>query len=261
MRFLAVTSITVLLAAPVALAQERGQAERQAAVENDVVTLKRNAELMTRVALDKQIKGAPYSGDVIVSSSQTLADGNHIVHSDTSHVFRDSAGRTRREQSGRMSEVGRGQPIASTQGPIVNIFDPVGGFSYSLDAEHKIAWRTPIGTSQDLLIRTNAASEEAMAKLRAEKESLAAQGRSGGDAVVGAGGADVARIKLENGVAYSVAKAPLEHATIDGLAVDGRKTSETIPAGKIGNELPITITNEEWTSIDLKVLVLTKHND
>ena len=32
-------------------------------------------------------------------------------------------------------------------------------------------------------------------------------------------------------------------------------------AGVIGNDLPITISSEEWSSPDLKILVLTRHND
>ena len=60
---------------------------------------------------------------------------------------------------------------------------------------------------------------------------------------------------------YKVSDAPLEHKTIEGVAVEGRKTTSTIPAGKVGNEQPITITSEEWISSDLKVLVLTKHAD
>jgi hypothetical protein len=54
---------------------------------------------------------------------------------------------------------------------------------------------------------------------------------------------------------------PLEHKTIDGLAVEGRSRTDTIPAGSIGNEQPITITSEEWSSPELQVLVLTRHND
>ena len=54
---------------------------------------------------------------------------------------------------------------------------------------------------------------------------------------------------------------PLEHKTIDGLAVEGRSSTNTIPAGTIGNEQPITVTSEEWRSTDLQVLVLTRHND
>lgn len=53
----------------------------------------------------------------------------------------------------------------------------------------------------------------------------------------------------------------LEHKTIEGVAVDGRKTTTVIPAGQVGNEQPITITSEEWRSPELNLLILTKHAD
>lgn len=37
--------------------------------------------------------------------------------------------------------------------------------------------------------------------------------------------------------------------------------TQTIPAGKIGNEKPIIITDERWYSPDLQVDVLVKHSD
>jgi hypothetical protein len=54
---------------------------------------------------------------------------------------------------------------------------------------------------------------------------------------------------------------PLEHKTIEGVAVEGRKTTTVIPAGEVGNEQPITITSEEWRSPELGLLVLTRHSD
>ena len=54
---------------------------------------------------------------------------------------------------------------------------------------------------------------------------------------------------------------PLEHKTIEGVTVEGRKTTTTIPAGKVGNEQPLTITSEEWQSPELGILVLTHHSD
>ncbi len=267
MRSIAATSFVVLLAGSAAFAQDQVTMR-----DNQLVQQKRIAEASARVPFDTPIKGAPYSADVIVSSSQTLADGNHISRQETSHVARDGEGRTRREQSGRMSVVSSGQPVVSTTGTIVSIVDPIAGYSYSLDEEHKIAWRTPIGTSKVVLDKVQAAgaarssepmTEEQKANLEKAKVALAAQlaaAKEGNEAK--AGGLVVAR--RDGGVvgmAYVNDMAPLEHATIDGLAVEGHKTSETIPAGKIGNELPITVTNEEWTSTDLKVLVLTKHND
>ena len=44
------------------------------------------------------VKNAPYSADVVTETTQALPDGNHIKQSHTVRVYRDSDGRTRREQ-------------------------------------------------------------------------------------------------------------------------------------------------------------------
>ena len=48
---------------------------------------------------------------------------------------------------------------------------------------------------------------------------------------------------------------------IEGVEAEGTRTTVTIPAGKIGNELPIDIVNERWYSPELQVLVMTRHID
>jgi hypothetical protein len=53
----------------------------------------------------------------------------------------------------------------------------------------------------------------------------------------------------------------LPERTIEGVRAQGVRRTTTIAAGSIGNELPIEIVSEEWTSPDLKVLVLTEHRD
>ena len=45
------------------------------------------------------------------------------------------------------------------------------------------------------------------------------------------------------------------------MRVEGRRLTTTIATGAIGNEWPITIVSEEWTSPDLQVLVLTDRKD
>lgn len=47
----------------------------------------------------------------------------------------------------------------------------------------------------------------------------------------------------------------------DGVRADGKKTTWTIPAGRIGNKLPIEIVSERWHSPELNVVVLTRHAD
>jgi len=284
MRYLTATSMAVLLAAPVALAQEQGSVrlnEKQAAENQAIATARLKEELAARVPLEPAVKGAPYSADVVVESNQTLGDGNHISNKSVGHVYRDSEGRTRREQEGAFLSVTRTEPVILNKGMTISIVDPVGGYSYSLNPEQKIAWRTPIGASKKLLDEIQVAGQRSsqpmtdeqkarMAdelkkqKAAAEKEAAAreraaqstdAPSKTSSEVIARAGGRGG-----WSGYAFT-APGPLEHKTIDGLAVEGHQRTETIPAGQIGNDLPITVTSEEWTSTDLKVLVLTKHND
>jgi hypothetical protein len=53
----------------------------------------------------------------------------------------------------------------------------------------------------------------------------------------------------------------LPSRTLEGVGVAGRRLKTTIAAGAIGNEWPLTITSEEWTSPELQVLVLTDRKD
>jgi hypothetical protein len=49
--------------------------------------------------------------------------------------------------------------------------------------------------------------------------------------------------------------------TMEGVIVNGVQTTHTIPAGQIGNDRPITIVTEVWTSPDLKTVVYSKRSD
>ena len=47
----------------------------------------------------------------------------------------------------------------------------------------------------------------------------------------------------------------------DGVKADGILTTNTIPAGEIGNERPIVIGNERWFSPELQLVVAAKTTD
>ena len=84
----------------------------------------------------KLVKGAPYSAQATNESVHTLAGGNRIVRTSHSTIYRDSEGRTRREQT--ISVVGgfsaEGKPAQTT---FIN--DPVAGVNYILDATNRTA--------------------------------------------------------------------------------------------------------------------------
>src|SRR4051794_25157246 len=45
------------------------------------------------------VKGAPYTAEAVTENTQTLPDGNRIVHNDRTTLARDSEGRTRRDMT------------------------------------------------------------------------------------------------------------------------------------------------------------------
>src|SRR5437879_4698114 len=49
--------------------------------------------------------------------------------------------------------------------------------------------------------------------------------------------------------------------TMEGVLVNGVRTTHTIPAGQIGNDRPISIVTEVWTSPELKAVVYSKRSD
>ena len=48
---------------------------------------------------------------------------------------------------------------------------------------------------------------------------------------------------------------------MEGVTVEGTRTTMTIPAGQIGNEQPIKVVSERWFSPELKVLVMSRQAD
>lgn len=173
------------------------------------------------------VKGAPFSADIVTESIQTLPDGNRIVQRSTTRFYRDSAGRVRREEERDGSS------------PVVAITDPVAGTAFMIDPESRTARRTP--NMAALHVATAVANGRALSH-----EPL----------IFNRGPFEVG-----HAAAPSVRNESLQERTIEGVRAQGVRRTTTIAAGAIGNELPIEIVSEEWTSPELKVLVLTEHRD
>ena len=60
---------------------------------------------------------------------------------------------------------------------------------------------------------------------------------------------------------YESRKESLGKQTIEGVECEGTRNVMTIPAGEMGNELPINVVTETWYSPELQVTVLRKFND
>ncbi len=84
----------------------------------------------------KSVKGAPYSAESVSETTQVLSDGNRITRKTTAQIFRDSEGRTRRDQTA--TPLG---PFASAEESPQTVFinDPVSGVNYVLNARTRTA--------------------------------------------------------------------------------------------------------------------------
>jgi hypothetical protein len=200
------------------------------------------------------VKGAPYSGNAVTETTQTLADGNRIVNHSTAAVYRDGEGRERREQS--IPNIG---PFAAQGAPPMTIFisDPVAGVNYSLNPGNKTAIKMPvpqIGSMPPMPPGTQAG-------VMVQRFGVA--GGSATASMVAPPGPPQVMIYRSSGA--PTANPPdvqqLGTKVVEGVQADGTRTTLTIPAGQIGNDNPIQIVDEMWRSPELQVIVHSEHSD
>jgi hypothetical protein len=153
--------------------------------------------------------------------NRVLPDGNKIHQTNTTRIYRDSQGRTRREPAlNALSSAAPGSTIPS----LAFIDDPVSGASYALDQTNHTATKMNLPAPPAGMPRLNRQSRRA---------------------------ADSANTKVES----------LGRQLVSGIPADGTRTTVTIPAGQIGNAQPIQIVSETWYSPDLQLTVLSKRSD
>jgi hypothetical protein len=218
------------------------------------------------------VKGAPYSAEATTEFVQTLADGNRIRRTTTASVYRDGEGRTRREQ--KLGLVGPlGAAAAARHQVLIN--DPVAGVEYVLDPKERTAHKLPamrFALSNTSKPGAGAAAPGAHVRLHTKvfekRVELVREGDAAGDPAPEAGPpADFTallpgphmmaeRLELQAGQPESLGKQEIE-----GLEVEGTRTTLTIPAGQIGNEQPLQIVSERWYSPQLQGVVLSRHSD
>ena len=194
------------------------------------------------------VQGAPYSATIVNESIQTLADGNRIVQHFTGTTARDSEGRTRQDTAlpaiGNMS--------ASNAPHLVFIQDPVAQTAYTLNLTDKTAHKMPAAP-------TGGGPVKAMLGAVAVGEQM--KMKVGGVATASAGGAFFVQKQVVGNEQAEVHTENLGTQTMQGVSVGGIRTTRTIAAGEIGNDRPIDIVTEVWTSPELKTIVYSKRSD
>ena len=143
--FLVTGILTLLVCSSSALGQsEEGERQDDHLVAGSVDYRIVGGNSMTRFVTSELslyrdvVKNAPYSAEAVTETTQTLADGNQIYREMTAVLYRDSEGRTRREQTLTGYIPWASSPPGQAFQVIV-INDPVAGVSYTLNPATRTA--------------------------------------------------------------------------------------------------------------------------
>jgi hypothetical protein len=172
--------------------------------------------------------GAPYSALHETTSSQTLADGTHIESKQqTYQVYRDSQGRQRTEM--RQHFFGpTGEQVEFTRN--IMIIDPVACVEYNLLVSEHVAMRQTYAPNE-------MTPEEQANAVKRQGQGTPSEWR------------------------HETSTERLGTDTMEGLAVEGKRITTTYPVGSLGNDRPIVVTLEIWTSKEPKLIVFSKRSD
>jgi hypothetical protein len=162
--------------------------------------------------------------------TQTLADGTLVQTKNRDLIYRDSLGRLRWEMYAP-TNITDNVPLAPT---IVQIYDPVAGFAYSVRPQSAIAYRTSLDEPPN------------NPKAVAQSQNSSAQTSTSPPA-------------LQSKSKQTVKQ--LEPQEMEGILVTGTQTKWAIPAGVEGNDRDLMVIQEIWTSLEMGITLLDKNSD
>jgi hypothetical protein len=240
--------LLVLITASCAFAQEKG----------NVIYTTGAAGIVAAGGFDGAsgpILGAPYSATITNESIQTLADGNRLVQTSTGSTARDSQGRTRQDTV--LPPIGN---LSAANAPhLIFIHDPIAQTSYTLNLTEKTAQKMP---ALPPLGGGTAGVGGTVVAMKVEGNGAPLPPPDAMATTVAASGPGVFFEKHLSTTAQDQGNTEdLGSETMEGVLVNGVRMTHTIPAGQIGNDRPITIVSEVWTSPDLKTVVYSKRSD
>jgi hypothetical protein len=197
------------------------------------------------------VVGAPYSATIANGSVQTLADGNRIAQNFGGTIARDSQGRTR--QDAPLPTIGN---LAAANAPhIVFIRDPVAQTSYTLNLTDKTAQKMP----QLPPLPSNQGAAAGPGPVVMQMQGVAGPG--GLVPPIPPPTALFVQRSIATDDKSQDTTEDLGSETMQGVLVNGMRTTHTIPAGQVGNDKPIQIVTEVWTSPELQTIVYSKRTD
>ncbi|MGD0891259.1 MAG: hypothetical protein ABR923_06970 [Terracidiphilus sp.] len=172
---------------------------------------------------------APYTANRKTTHVQKLADGTTITHVTAGKEARDSTGRTYSERRNEMPADGDESRVISN----VHIFDPVARVNINWNSNSKEA--TVFHMPDPTRFMPMQPPPPAPGNIT-QMSSIRSSGT---------------RPEVEK----------LGARTINGVQAEGTRITRVIPAGREGNDQPLTVINERWYSQELRLTVLQTTDD
>ena len=169
------------------------------------------------------VRDAPFTAEATTEMTQELRDGNRIEQRSTVTIARDSAGRTRREQS--LPSIG--PVVLDPNVRMITISDPRQRTLYLIDPQRRTVSRStaPSGPPRPP--------------------------RSPGDPAPGGRPLPPPQVSSQG----------LGNRQILGVRAEGTRQTMTIPPGVFGNVGAIDVVTERWYSPELKIVLESRRTD
>ena len=142
---------------------------------------------------------------------------------------------------------------------VIFIQDPAASTGYHLDPQTHVAHKMPMGKGAFFFSNPssgNVSSQKNFTFQRAVPPPPGAAEMSGAMGVVAGLAVPGAKMSKPDVKTESLGK-----QTIEGVEVEGTRSTMTMAAGSIGNEMPISSVTERWYSQELQTVVMSKRSD
>jgi hypothetical protein len=198
------------------------------------------------------VQGSPYTATEKTTWVQKLADGTTITRVTTTTMIRDSQGRTLRKEN---------IPFSDAQG--FNHFvvtDPATHTTTVWTTMNKQATRVHLPDFHQLPARPSSMGNGSASGSSVMVTSGAVGIGTVGSFTTGAGPALLPGVPTDPNLKPTFKHEKLDGKTIAGVYAEGVRTT-TYPTGFMGNDRPIVVVHETWTSPDLKLIVYSTNDD
>ena len=191
---------------------------------------------------------APYTAEFKITRVQTLANGATITHESKQVMARDSQGRSMNANT----------PLSASDdqpgNTITMVHNPVDNTQITWDSRSKhvrVLKMAPPGAGPGCWSTASGNSTEEIGGGAPAPASGGVGGGVAGSALVVSPSPDSTLIPAARPMAMRPVREDLGTDTILGTEVKGTRITRTIPAGQIGNDVPLVTTSEIWSAPSL----------